>query len=74
MHELMLMIVDDEIIVRWPRSTYSVTFRKCEGSPELRATHVPAKSDPRIRITVSQFPAHASRLANKKARELGWIT
>ena len=74
MRELMLMVVDDEIIVRWAQSSYSATFCKDDNSPGLRATRIPGRSDPSIRMTLSEFLAEAWRLASKKARELGWIT
>ena len=70
----MLMVVDDEIIVRRPGSFYLATFCKPDHSAQLCATSISGRNDPRIRMTLSEFLADAWRLASKKARELGWIT
>ena len=50
MHELMLMVVDDEIIVRRPGSFYFATFCKPDNSAQLCATNISGRNDPRIRI------------------------
>ena len=42
-------------------------------SPQLLATDLPNKDDPRAELTQAEFLARAWRLANDKARELGWI-
>ena len=66
-------VVDDEIVVSLPESQYSVTYYKPETSPQLCAKHITEKYDPRVPMTVSEFHGRAWRLANDKARELGWI-
>jgi hypothetical protein len=68
-----VQVVDDELIVSLPGSLYSVTYYKPERSPQLLARRIPDKDDLRIAMTLSEFLAKAWRLANDKARELGWI-
>jgi hypothetical protein len=66
-------VVDDEIIVTLPGSSYSVTYYKPDTSPRLTAKRISDKEDARVPMTLSGFLAAAWRLANDKARELGWI-
>jgi hypothetical protein len=58
-------VVDGEIVVSLPESP--------EMSPQLRAKHITEKYDTHVPMTVSEFLARAWKLANDKARELGWI-
>ena len=62
-----------DIIVDLPGTCYTVTYHKPAVSPQLLATYQSAKDDDRTEITQAQFLARAWRLANDKARELGWI-
>ena len=71
--ELRVQVVDDEIIVTWPGSVYSVTYYKLENSPQLLAKRIADHDDLRFPMTAAEFLAQAWRLANDKARELGWI-
>ena len=71
--DLRVQVVDDELIVTLPGSTYSVTYYKPERSPQLLAKRMADRDDLRIRMTAAEFLASAWRLANDKARELGWI-
>jgi hypothetical protein len=71
--ELRVQVVDDEIIVTRPGSIYSVTYYKPERSPQLIARRIADRDDLRIPMKLSEFLAQAWRLANEKARELGWI-
>jgi hypothetical protein len=71
--ELRVQVVDDEIIVIRPGSFYSVTYYKPDRSPQLLARRLPDRDDLRIPMKLSEFLAQAWRLANAKARELGWI-
>jgi|NGEPerStandDraft_13_1074530.scaffolds.fasta_scaffold07861_2 hypothetical protein len=64
---------DDELVVSLPRSHYSVTYYKPENSPQLLAKRISDRDDPRAPMTASEFLAKAWKLANDKARELGWI-
>ena len=71
--ELRVSVVDDEIIVTWPGSFYSVTYYKPEKSPQLLAKRLPDHDDLRFPMTAAEFLVEAWRLANGRARELGWI-
>jgi hypothetical protein len=70
--ELRVQVVDDEIIVTLPGSHYSVTYYKPAKSPQLLAKCISDREDPRVAMRLSEFLACAWRLANDKARELGW--
>jgi hypothetical protein len=70
--ELRIQVVDDEIIVTLPGSHYSVTYYKPAKSPQLLAKCISDRDDPRVGMRLSEFLASAWRLANDKARELGW--
>jgi hypothetical protein len=71
--ELRAQVVDDEIIVTLPGFRYSVTYYKPHKSPQLMAKNIASEDDPRAPMMVSEFLATAWRLANERARELGWI-
>ena len=70
---LKLEVLDDEIIVTLPYTHYTVTYYKPANSPQLLAKRFPGKDDPHARLTHAEFLARAWKLANDKARELGWI-
>ena len=70
--EFSVQVVDDEIIVTLPGSHYSVTYYKPAKSPQLLAKFISDRDDPRVAMKLSEFLALAWRLANDKARELGW--
>jgi hypothetical protein len=71
--ELYVEVIDDEIAVTLPSSRYSVTYFKPENSSGLIAKRIADKDDPNAALSVSEFLAKAWKLANDKARELGWI-
>jgi len=71
--ELRVQVVDDEIIVTRPGSSYSVTYYKPDASPQLLAKRIADHDDLRFPMTAAEFLTQAWRLANDKARELGWI-
>ena len=71
--EFRVSVVDDEIIVTWPGSFYSVTYYKPDKSQQLLAKRIADQNDLRFPMTAAEFLAEAWRLANAKARELGWI-
>ena len=71
--DLRVQVIDDEIIVTRPGSSYAVTYYKPEDSPQLLAKRIADHDDLRGSMTAAEFLAHAWRLANDKARELGWI-
>jgi hypothetical protein len=63
----------NDIMVTLPGTSYWVTYFKRKGSPGLLAKDIVSKDDPRIPMTSAEFLAKAWKLANAKARELGWI-
>jgi len=71
--DLLVEVVDDEIIVSLPQAHYSVTYFKPERAPQLLAKNISDRDDPRAPMTGAEFLAKAWKLANDKARELGWI-
>jgi len=70
---LRLDVVDDEIIVTLPGTSYSVTYFKRADSPQLLARNISHTDDLSASMTLSDFLSRAWRVANDKARELGWI-
>jgi hypothetical protein len=64
---------DDEIIVTMPGTSYAVTYYKPVNSSQLRARRIAESDDNRTSISVSAFLTLAWKLANERARELGWI-
>jgi hypothetical protein len=70
---LRIDVVDDEILVSLPETSYSVIYFKREGSPQLSARSIPMADDLRTPLKLSEFLRRAWREANDKARELGWI-
>jgi hypothetical protein len=66
-------IVDDEILVSLPGTSYSVVYFKRDNSHHLSARHIPMKDDLRTPLKLADFLSRAWREANDKARELGWI-
>jgi hypothetical protein len=57
--ELHVQVVDDEIIVTLPGSQHPHPWHSCAGGGA-------------VAMRLSEFLARAWRLANDKARELGW--
>jgi hypothetical protein len=66
-------VVDDEIIIVLPGTTYCVTYYKPPSSPQLLARNISQSDDRRTPVKLSDFLARAWQAANTKARELGWI-
>jgi hypothetical protein len=66
-------VVEDEIIVALPGTTYSVTYYKPPNSPQLLAKNISHEDDRRTPVPLSDFLVRAWQTANDKARELGWI-
>ena len=70
---LHIEVVDGEIVVTLPFTSYTVTYYKPARSPQLLAKRIASRDDPGSAMTLSEFLARAWRAANDKARELGWI-
>ena len=62
-----------EIVVAASDTDYAVTYHKPANFPQLVAKSYPRKEDRRVSMTLAQFLTDAWKLANDKARELGWI-
>ena len=62
-----------EIVVTASDSDYVMTYHKPANSPQLLAKSFPRKEDRRVSMTLANFLTAACKLANDKARELGWI-
>ena len=56
-----------------PGFHYSATYYKPFNAPQLVERNIPITDDPRIGMKKSEFVVKARKLANEKARELGWI-
>ena len=69
---LRLTVRDEAITVMLPGTWFTVTYRKRPGVDDLVATNVVA--DRRVALKKADFLVRASRIANDKARELGWIS
>jgi hypothetical protein len=50
-----------------------MTYHKPANAPRLLAKSFPRKEDGRVSMTLAGFLTAAYKLANDKARELGWI-
>ena len=61
-----------EFVITMPGTSYKVTFRELADGPGLSASHN-IRDDRDAPIARSEFLARAWRVANDKARELGWI-
>jgi hypothetical protein len=52
---------------------YMMTYHKPTNSRQLIAKTFPRKEDRRVSMTLADFLTAAYKLANDKAREVGWI-
>jgi hypothetical protein len=68
-----VLVADNDILVTLQGTYYAVTYFKRRGSPGLFAKDIVHQDDPRIPMTSAEFLAGAWKLANDKARKLGWI-
>ena len=66
-------VLDDEIVVSLPGTSYTVTYFKRPNSPQLLAKNISQSDDFPTPVRLSNFLARAWHTANDKARELGWI-
>jgi hypothetical protein len=73
-HDLHVEVEGSEIMVTLPGTSYAVTYYKLANSPQLHGRHLPDQVDRRSPISQAAFVGKAWKLANDKARELGWIT
>lgn len=71
--DLLAEVQNGYIVVRVPGTSYAITFHKPADSPQLLAKNYPLKDDHRAPMNQAVFLTSAWKLANDKARELGWI-
>ena len=64
----------DDIVVTLPGTTYVVTYYRATAFPQqlLTKSHS-GREDENASMTQAEFHARAWKVANEKARELGWI-
>ena len=63
---------DDEIIVTLPGTDYVATYYRATPRELLAKSHAGQEADG-APMTLAEFHARAWKLANDKAREMGWI-
>ena len=68
-----VLVAGNDIVITLMGTSYSVTYFKRKNSPGLFAKDITLKDDPHIPMTSAEFLTGAWKLANDKARELGWI-
>ena len=71
--QLHVEVLNDEIIVILPATSYGVVYYKPANSRQLLVKNFLSKNDSGAPITQAEFLARAWQAANAKARELGWI-
>lgn len=62
-----------ELIVTLPGTSYRVIYRQHQNSPKPVTAIVPKGNERGALVSREEFFARALRLANGKARELGWF-
>jgi hypothetical protein len=70
---LSIQVKGKDLIITLPGSNYAVTYFKRDGSSGLLAKDMVQQDDPRLPQTAAEFLGMAWKIANQKARELGWI-
>ena len=72
--KLYVEVLDDEIIITLPGTSYTVTYYRATAFPQrlLTKSHSGGE-DHDAPMTQAEFHGRAWRLANDKARERGWI-
>ena len=74
MQDLHIEVRDQDIVVTMPETSFRVVYRKPNREPQLVARLFDYfQHDQKGPITRAEFIAKALKLANDKARELGWI-
>jgi hypothetical protein len=73
-HLLDVEVWGNGIIVTLPGTNYWVRYFKENDPPGIFAADIANKDDPRVTMTANEFLAKAWKLANERARELGWVT
>ena len=71
---LRVAVQGNEIVITASNSDYEMIYFLPADSLELLARRFPRKEDMSVSMTLADFLTAAWKLANGKARELGWIT
>jgi hypothetical protein len=71
--EFRVAVQGSEIVVTASNTDYVMSYHKPANSPRLLARSFPRKEDRRVAMTLADFLTAAWKLADDKARELGWI-
>jgi hypothetical protein len=72
MNKLQVEVHGDEIIVTLPGTEYVATYYRATPQELLAKSHAGQEVE-RAPMSSAEFYARAWKLANAKARELGWI-
>ena len=72
-YDLHIEVQGGEVMISLPGTRYAVTYYKPANSRQLHGKHFPEEVDLRSPISQAAFVGKAWKLANEKARELGWI-
>jgi hypothetical protein len=71
--DLHIEVEGGEVRIKLPGTRYAVTYYKPVNSRQLHGKDFPEEVDRRSPISQAAFVGKAWKLANEKARELGWI-
>ena len=71
--DLHVEVEGGEVMVTLPGTRYAVTYYKPANSRQLCGKNFPEEVDRRSPISQAAFVGKAWKIANEKARELGWI-
>ena len=67
-------VLDDEIVITLSGTSYAVTYYRATAFPQRLLTESHSGGDDcDAPMTQAEFHSRAWRLANDKARKLGWI-
>jgi hypothetical protein len=72
-HDLHVEVDGGEIVVTVPGTSYRAVYHRPANKPWLIATSRSGRWEKGTSMTTAEFYARAWKLANDKARELGWI-
>ena len=71
--DLYVKVDGGEFTVMLPGTKYAVTYYKPANSRQLHGKNFPDEVDRRSPISQAAFVGKAWKIANDKARELGWV-
>jgi hypothetical protein len=73
--KLKVEVVEDAraLVITLPGTKYHIIYRKLADIPGMSGAHDLRQDDPEASLNRYEFLARAWRIANAKARELGWI-